>query len=126
MDRNGQDQAASEGAQRVRERRAAGLVEIKAWVRAQDVERAHAALRPLTEQASRDLARHLRQGRSNQIAVELRFPGLPPARFREQLRQGWGLVWDREGRCWRGLAGDAGQVEELRRLAAVHSGQVLT
>ena len=42
MDKDGQDGAASVGAQRVRDhcsrRRAAGLVEVKAWVRAVDVD----------------------------------------------------------------------------------------
>ena len=87
MDKDGLDGAASIGAQRVRDhrsrRRAAGLVEVKAWVRAADVDRAHAALRPLTDAAGRDLARHARQGRTNQVAVTVRFPRTPPHAFRE-------------------------------------------
>lgn len=60
MDGDGRDQAASVGAQRVRDHRArcraAGLAEVKAWVRAGDVDRAHELLRLLADEAGRDLA----------------------------------------------------------------------
>ena len=129
MDKDGQDGAASVGAQRVRDhrsrRRAAGLVEVKAWVRAADVDRAHAALRPLTDEAGRDLARHARQGRTNQVAVTVRFPRTPPRAFREGvLRQGWRLTWDGSRGCWHGTAESGAAADELRRAVAPHGGQV--
>ena len=129
MDKDGQDGAASVGAQRVRDhrsrRRAAGLVEVKAWVRAVDVDRAHAALRPLTDEADRDLARHARQGRTNQVAVTVRFPRTPPHAFREGvLRQAWGLAWDGPRGCWHGAAESGAAADELRRVVAPHGGVV--
>ncbi len=64
MDGGERDRAASVGAQRVRDhrarRRAAGLVEVKAWVRAADVDRAHAALRLLTDEGCTRLPRRRR------------------------------------------------------------------
>ncbi len=129
MDRAGQDGAASAGAQRVRDhrarRRAAGLVEVKAWVRAQDVGRAQLVLQPLTNEASRALARHARQGRSNQVAVTVRFPRTPPGAFREAvLRRGWGLAWDGAQGCWHGTVEDAARMAELRQVVAPHGGRV--
>ena len=129
MDKDGQDGAASVGAQRVRDhrsrRRVAGLVEVKAWVRAVDVDRAHAALRPLTDEASRDLARHARQGRTNQVAVTVRFPRMPPHAFREGvLRKAWGLAWDEPRGCWHGAAESRAAANELRRVVAPHGGVV--
>lgn len=104
MDRD--DPVASVGAQRVRDRRsrrrAANLVEVKAWVRAVDMGRVHVALRPLTDEAGRDLARHARQGRTNQVAVTMHFTRAPPHVFREGvLRRAWGAGL---GRGARGLA----------------------
>lgn len=129
MDRDGRDEAASVGAQRVRDhrsrRRAAGLVEVKAWVRATNVDRAHAALRPLTDEASRDLARHARQGQTNQVAVTVRFPRTPPHAFREGvLRRAWELAWNGPRGCWHGVAEDGAAADELRRVVAPHGGQV--
>ena len=129
MDKNGQDGAASIGAQRVRDhrtrRRAAGLVEVKTWVRAADVDRAHAALRPLTDEAGRDLARHARQGRTNQVAVTVRFPRTPPHAFREGvLRRTWGLAWDGAHGCWHGATESEATADELRRAVAPHGGVV--
>lgn len=129
MDENGQDKAVSTGAQRVRDyrarRRTAGLIEVKAWVRAQDVERAWTALRPLTDEAGRALARHVRQGQSNQIAVTVRFAHTPPGALRETvLRQGWKLSWDGTQRCWHGTAENADGVEALRQMTAPHGGTV--
>ena len=132
MDRNKQDRsdpAASVGARRVRtwrrRRVEAGLVEVKAWVRAADVDRAHAALRPLTDEAGRDLARHARQGRTNQIAIAVRFPRTPPHAFREAvLRRTWGLTWDGPRGCWHGMAEGAAAADELRRMVAPHGGAV--
>ena len=123
------DLAASVGAQRVRDhrsrRRAAGLVEVKAWVRAADVDRAHAALRLLTDAAGRDLARHARQGRSNQVAVTVRFARTLPRVFREGvLRQAWGLAWDGPRGCWHGTAEGGAAADELRRVVAPHGGVV--
>ncbi len=136
-DKNGQDRgerdagnpAASVGAQRVRDhrarRRAAELVEVKAWVRAADVGRAHAALRPLTDEAGRDLARHARQGRTNQVAVTVRFPRTPPHVFREGvLRRTWGLAWDGAHGCWHGAAESEAAADELCRVVAPHGGVV--
>ncbi len=129
MDRDEQDGAASAGAQRVRgwraRRRAAGLVEVKAWVRAQDVRRTQQMLQPLTNEANRVLARHARQGRSNQVAVIVRFPRTPPGTFREAvLRRSWGLAWDGVQGCWHGTAEDAARVAELRQVVAPHEGEV--
>ncbi len=129
MDGNGRDGAASVGAQRVRDhrsrRRTAGLVEVKAWVRAVDVDRAHAALRPLTDEAGRDLARHRQQGRTNQVALTLRFPRTPPHAFREGvLRTEWGLCWDRAHGCWHGGVENGAAANELRRMVAPHGGVV--
>jgi hypothetical protein len=128
MSRDGEDQAASVGARRVRNyrsrRRAAGLVEVKAWVRAEDVPRAWTALRPLTAEADEQLGRRARQARTNQIPVELRFARTPPESLREALRREWALVWDQGSRCWRGLAEDSDQVEALRQLVAPHGGEV--
>ena len=129
MDRNGQDGAASTGAQRVRDwrtrRRAAGLVEVKAWVRAQDVGRAQQVLQPLTTEADRALARHARQGRSNQVAVTVHFPRTPPGAFREEvLRRGWGLAWDGVQSCWHGLVEDATRMAALGQVVAPHGGWV--
>ena len=131
MDKDGQDGAASIGAQRVRDhrsrRRAAGLVEVKAWVRAADVDRAHAALRPLTDEAGRDLARHVRQGRTNQVAVTVRFPQTPPHAFREgMLRKAWGLAWDGAHGCWHGTVESGAAADELRRAVAPHGGMMET
>ena len=48
-----------------------------------------------TDEASRDLARHARQGRTNQVAVTMRFPRTPPHAFREGvLQRAWSLAWD--------------------------------
>ncbi len=128
MTRDGEDQDASDGARRVRDyrsrRRAAGLVEVKAWVRAEDVPRAWTALRPLTAEADEQLGRHVRQARTNQIPVELRFAGTSPASLRKALRGEWSLVWDQGARCWRGLAEDSDRVEALRQLVAQHGGEV--
>ena len=126
---SGGDPAVSVGAQRVRDhrsrRRAAGLVEVKAWVRATDVDRAHAVLRPLTDEAGRDLARHTRQGQTNQVAVTVRFPHTPPHAFREEvLRRAWGLAWDRSRGCWHGMAEDTAAADELRRAVVLHGGVV--
>lgn len=119
---------ASVGAQRVRDyrarRRAAGLVEVKAWVRSEDVARAWSALRPLTEEASGKLARHARQARSNQVVVEVRFLRTPPRSLRDQLRETWTLRWDREGRCWRGEMEGMSQVERLAGQVAAYGGSV--
>jgi len=129
MDRDGQDGTVSAGAQRVRDwrarRRAAGLVEVKAWVRAQDVGRAHQVLRPLTDEADRVLARHARQGQSNQVAVTVHFPRTPPGAFREALlRRGWGLAWDRAQGCWHGLVEDAARLAALGQVVAPYGGRV--
>lgn len=129
MDKDGQNGAASIGAQRVRDhrsrRRAAGLIEVKAWVRATDVDRAHAALRPLTDEADWDLARHARQGRTNQVAVTVHFPRTPPHAFREGvLRRAWGLAWDGAHGCWHGAAEGEAVADELRRAVAPHGGVV--
>ena len=129
MDKDRRDEAASVGAQRVRDhrsrRRAAGLVEVKAWVRATDVDRAHAALRPLTNEAGRDLTRHARQGRTNQVAVTVRFPRTPPHAFREGvLRRAWRLAWDGPLGCWHGVAESAAAADELRQVVAPHEGTV--
>lgn len=129
MDRDGQDAAASTGAQRVRDwrarRRAAGLVEVKAWVRAEDVGRAHQVLCPLTDEADRVLARHVRQGGSNQVVVTVHFPRTPPGAFREAvLRRGWGLAWDGAQGCWHGLVEDAARVAALGQVVAPHGGRV--
>jgi len=129
MDRDGQDGTVSAGAQRVRDwrarRRAAGLVEVKAWVRAEDVGRAHQVLHPLTDEADRALARHARQGGSNQVAITVRFPRTPPGAFREAvLRRSWGLAWDGAQGCWHGLVEDAAQVAELSQVVAPHGGRV--
>ena len=131
MDKDGQDGAASVGAQRVRDhrsrRRAAGLVEVKAWVRAADVDRAHAVLRPLTDEAGRDLARHARQSRTNQVAVTVRFPRTPPHAFREGvLRRAWGLTWNGAHGCWQGTAESGAAADELRRAVAPHGGMMET
>ncbi|MBV9769115.1 MAG: hypothetical protein JOZ32_06055 [Bryobacterales bacterium] len=129
MDRDGQDRTASTGAQRVRDwrarRRAAGLVEVKAWVRAADVGRAQQVLQPLTDEANRVLARHARQGRSNQVAVMVRFPRTPPGAFRAAvLQRGWGLAWDGAQGCWHGLVEDAARVAVLGQMVAPHGGRV--
>ncbi len=129
MDRAGQDAAVSAGARRVRDhrtrRRAAGLVEVKAWVRAQDVGRAQLVLQPLTNEANRALARHARQCRNNQVAVTVRFPRTPPGAFREEvLRRSWGLAWDRAQGCWHGTIEDAARMAELRQVVAPHGGQM--
>ncbi len=97
---------------------------MKAWVRAEDVPRVWAALRPLTAEADKQLGRRVRQARTNQIPVELCFAGAPPASLREALRGEWNLVWDQGARCWRGLAEDADRVEALRQLVAPHAGEV--
>ena len=129
MDRDGQDRTASTGAQRVRDwrarRRAAGLVEVKTWVRAEDVGRAQQVLRPLTDEADRALARHARQGGSNQVAVTVRFPRTPPGAFREGvLRRGWGLAWDGAQGCWHGTVEDAAKMVALGQAVAPHGGRV--
>ena len=131
MNEDRDDQAASIGAQRVRDHRArrrqAGLVEVKAWVRAVDVDRAHAALRPLTDEAGRDLARHVHQGRTNQVAVTVRFPRMPPHAFREGvLRRVWNLAWDEARGCWHGTAESEVAIAELRQVVVPHGGVVAT
>jgi hypothetical protein len=128
MERDDETPAASVGAARVRNyrarRRAAGLVEVKAWVRENDVPRAWAALRPLTNEAAGDLARRDRQARTNQVVIELRFSTAPPVSFRVQLQQEWDLTWDRAASCWRGVVEDADRVEALRRLVEPHEGRI--
>ena len=122
------EEGVSVGAQRVRDhrsrRRAAGLVEVKAWVRATDVSQTWDVLRPLTDEAGRALARHAQQGRTNQIAITLRFVGAPPGRVRRELRERWNLTWDGALGCWRGVVEDAAGMEELRVLAGAHGGRV--
>ena len=128
MDRDSPAPPASIGAQRVRDhrarRRAAGLVEVKVWVRAQDVPHAHTALRAFTDKADRALDRQQRQGGTNQVAFDLRFPGVPPGQFRERLRLGWDLTWDQAARRWRGVAEDPARLDLLRQFVAVHGGVV--
>jgi hypothetical protein len=110
MDRDEQDrgdQVASVGAQRVRDHRA------------------HAILRPLTDEASRDLTRHARQGRTNQVAVTVRFPRTLPHAFREEvLRKTWGLARDEAHRCWHGTAESEAATDEMRRVVALHGGMM--
>lgn len=124
------EEGVSLGAQRVRDhrsrRRAAGLVEVKAWVRGADVHRAWDVLRPLTDEAGRTLARHARQGQTNQVAVTLRFAETPPGRVRRELRERWGLNWDRALGCWQGAVEDEDMAAagELVSLVAAHGGRV--
>ena len=128
MDEDSPIRAASIAAQRVRDyrarRRAAGLVEVKVWVRAQDVPHAHAALRQFTSEADQALDRHQRQGRTNLVVFELRFPNVPPGEFREQLREAWGLTWDRDARRWRGKLEDLVWLDDLRQFVAAHGGVI--
>ena len=132
MSEEGRDQgdpAASVGARRVRtwlrRRVEAGLVEVKAWVREADLVRALALLEPLTETGMQQLRRHERQGRTDQVAVTLRFPRTPPHAFREVvLRGGWGLSWDGVQRCWHGAVENRAAANELRRMAVPHGGVV--
>jgi hypothetical protein len=128
MDEDSPTRPASIGARRVRghreRRRAAGLVEVKVWVREQDVPHAHAALRPFTDEAEQALDRHRRQGRTNMVAFELRFPGVPPGQFREQLWQTWGLTWDQGARRWHGEVEDQLRLDQLRQFVAAHGGVI--
>ncbi len=128
MDEGDREEGVSLGAQRVRDhrsrRRAAGLVEVKAWVRAADRHRVWDALRPLTDEADRTLARHAQQGRTNQVAITLRFAGAPPGRVRRELRERWNLTWDGALGCWQGVVEDAAGMNELRVLAGAHGGRV--
>lgn len=131
MDEDKRDQSKSATKQRVRDyrarRRAAGLIEIRGWVRAIDVDRGHAALRPLTDEANRQLTAHTRQGRTNQVAVTVRFPRMPPPAFREEvLRKVCGLAWDGVHRCWHGVVESSAIADELRRVVAPHEGIVQT
>jgi len=119
MDEDAQ-QAAGAGARRrrlsLRQRLiAAGLVELKEWVREADATRAYALLDPLVEAGRQQFARHDRQSRGEAVAVAVSFSGVPPAVFREQLRQEWGLEWDRAARCWRGTLGSVavGRLQEF-------------
>jgi hypothetical protein len=128
-ERGGGDPAVSVGAQRVRtwrrRRVEAGLVEVKAWVREADLARATALLEPLTDAGMQQLRRHERQGRTNQVAVTLRFPRTPPHAFREGvLRTEWGLCWDRAHGCWHGGVENGAAANELRRMVAPHGGVV--
>lgn len=132
MDRDGQDwgdPAVSVGAQRVRtwrrRRVEAGLVEVKAWVREADLVRATMLLEPLTDAGLQQLRRHERQGRTNQVAVTLRFPRTPPHAFREGVLRGeWGLSWDGTQKCWHGGVENGAAANELRRMVAPHGGVV--
>ena len=60
-----------------------------AWVRETDLTRAHALLELLVEAVAAGLVRHGQQGWTTPVVVEVHFSGVPPAVFREQLRQGW-------------------------------------
>ena len=126
MDEDTPTRPASIGAQRVRDyrarRRAAGLVEVKVWLREQDVPHAHAALRPFTNEADQALNQHQRQGRTNLVVIELQFPTVPPGQFREQLRQAWGLTWDQGTRRWGGKVEDQSWLDHLREFVAAHGG----
>jgi hypothetical protein len=131
MNEDGQDQSTKAGRQRVQDyrarRRAAGLIEIRAWVRAVDVDRAHTVLRALTDEAGRQLAGHTRQDRTNHLAVTVRFAQTPPNPFRDEvLRKAWGLAWDKAHRCWHGLAESRAVADELRQAVAPHGGVVAT
>ena len=123
-----QNRTASVGARQRRNwrtrRQAAGLVEVTAWVREADLVRAHALLEPLVEAAMTDMVRHGRQGQTKPVVAEVRFSGVPPAVFRERLRQEWGLEWDRAARCWRGTLEGEASVEELRRMVIPQWGLV--
>ncbi len=128
MDENSPTRPASIGARRVRyhreRRQAAGLVEVKGWVREQDVPHAHVALRPFTHEADQALDRHQRQGRTNLVVFELRFPNVPPDQFREQLWQAWGLRWDYGSHRWHGEVEDQSRLDQLRQFVAVHGGVI--
>ena len=113
MDEDEQQAAAGAEARRgrpsLRQRQAAaGLVEVKEWVRKEDAERAYALLESLVEAGRQQFTLHRRLGQGDAVAVEVRFSGVPPAVFREQLRREWGLEWDRAAWCWRGDAGQRG------------------
>ncbi len=128
MDEDEQQAAAGAEARRrrpsLRQRQvAAGLVELEEWVREADAGRAYALLEPLIEAGRQQFARHRRLGQGDAVAVEVRFSGVPPAVFREQLRQEWGLEWERAARCWRGTLGSVA-AEGLQELAALHRGTV--
>lgn len=86
MEKPGRNELSGNNSHRVREhrarRRAAGLIELKMWVRESDRVRAWAVLRRLTDEADQALARHVQKGRTNQIAVTVRFAVKPPSKFR--------------------------------------------
>lgn len=137
MDKDGRDRderdgggpAASVGARRVRtwrrRRVEAGLIEVKAWVREADWTRALALLEPLTEAGMQQLRRHERQGRTNHVAITVRFSRTPPRVFREEvLRKEWGLSWDGAQKCWHGTVEGGAVANELRRLTVPHGGVV--
>ncbi len=143
MDKDGQDRGeqgpgeqdggvapANAKAKRVRtnwrqRRAAAGLVEVMAWVREDDLIRAITLLEPLTEAGDRQLRRHERQGRANLVGVTVRFPQTPPHAFREEvLKEEWQLSWDKADKCWRGGVENKPMANELRRMVARHGGVV--
>ena len=132
MDKDGQDRgdpAASVGARQVRtwrrRRVEAGLVEVKAWVREADLARATVLLEPLTDAGMQQLKRHERQGRTNQVAVTVRFPRTPPHAFRDGvLRKDWDLSWDGAQKCWHGTVEGGTVANELRRMVVPHGGVV--
>ena len=93
-------------------------------VREEDRHRTWNAARPLTGRADRALARHVQQGRTNQIAVTLRFAETPPIRVRRELRERWNLSWEGALECWPSVVADAANMEGMRMLAAAHSGWV--
>ncbi len=128
MEKPGRDELSGNSAHRVREhrarRRAAGLIELKMWVRESDRVRAWAVLRPLTDEADQALARHMQKGRTNQIAVTVRFAVKPPSKFRSTLRETWNLTWNGAQQCWHGTVEDAAARDELRRHVAQRGGQI--
>ncbi len=128
MENPERDQVSGDNAQRVRDhrsrRRAAGLIEVKVWVRESDRVRAWAVLRPLTDEAEQALARHMQKGRTNQIAVTVRFADKPPSKFRNMLRETWNLTWNGAQRCWHGTVEDAAARDELRRHVTPRGGQI--
>jgi hypothetical protein len=128
MDEDSPTRPASISAQRVRDhrarRRAAGLVEVKVWVREQDVPHTHAALRLFTNEADQALDRLQRQGRTNLVVFELHFPNVPPGQFRGQLQRDWGLAWDQGAGRWHGELEDQSRLDQLRQFVAVHGGVI--
>jgi len=55
----------------------------------------------------------MQKGRTNQVAVNVRFAVKPPSKFRSTLRETWNLTWNGAQRCWHGTVENADARDEI-------------